>query len=123
MAMRVCVFRGGYHSLTSHIAPGKNPDSGCLRCQWEVPKVMYIQKYHLPKTPMKNRDASSPAKDFVTPDNVIICAHAREREKSQQLEVKWSEYGLQRRKTKGKQIINLQYPSILPVYQYTRSDV
>lgn len=42
MAMRVCVFRGGYHSLTSHIAPGKNPDSGCLRCQWEVPKVMYI---------------------------------------------------------------------------------
>lgn len=50
--------------------------------QWEVPKVMYI-RYHLPKTPMKNRDASSPAKDFVTPDNVIICAHAREREREE----------------------------------------
>lgn len=44
---------------------------------------MYIHRYHLPKTPMKNRDASSPAKDFVTPDNVIICSHAREREREE----------------------------------------
>lgn len=78
---------------------------------------MYIHRYHLPKTPMKNRDASSPAKDFVTPDNVIICAHAREREKSQRLEVKWSEYGLQRRKKRRENKVSTY--NTPAYYQYT----